>query len=229
MKIHCLLHETFEGIASISDWISIHNHSVSYTRIFLNEPFPDTIDFELLIIMGGSASVYEEEKYQWLKEEKQFIKKAISSNCKILGICLGAQLLADVFKSRVYKGPEKEIGWFPVSFNKSELAYLTFLPEQMTVFHWHGDTFDIPKGAIRIGSTEPIQNQGFMIDDHIFAIQFHLEMNENQVQQMLLHGGNDLAQKGNYIQSKNQIISQHEYFKSNNQLMFDLLDFLASK
>lgn len=229
MRIHCILHETFEGLASINDWILKNNHTVSFTHTYLKESFPDVNSFELLIIMGGTASVYEEEKYTWLIEEKRFIHQAIINNRKILGICLGAQLLADILNAKVYKGPEKEIGWFPVHFNQTEMSGLSFLPEKQTVFHWHGDTFDIPDHATKIGFSEAIPNQGFVYNDKIIALQFHLEMNENQVRLMLSHGKKELTTIGKYIQGENQILENLNFFADNNRLMYAILDYLALK
>jgi GMP synthase-like glutamine amidotransferase len=226
MRIHCLLHESFEGLASINDWINKKEYTLSITRLYLNETPPEVHDFEFLIIMGGGASVYEEEKYPWLIKEKIFIKQAIESQKKILGICLGAQLLADVLGAKVYPGPVKEIGWFPILFDTPTLPRLDFLPESMKVFHWHGDTFDLPMGAIRIGSTEGIINQGFIFNDHVIALQFHLEMNQLQVKLMVQSCGAELKQSGKFIQTEEQILAQKD-FTQNNQIMFSFLDYLT--
>ena len=136
MKIHCIRHEPFEGLAHIESWIKSHNGSYTCTHTYLNQQFPEDIDFDLLIIMGGTASVYQEKKHPWLKEEKEFVKKAIRGNLPILGICLGAQILADVLGAKVFPGVEKEIGWFPVRFNINELKEFSFLPKELNVFHF---------------------------------------------------------------------------------------------
>jgi GMP synthase (glutamine-hydrolysing) len=228
MRIHCILHESFEGLATIEHWISKNKHTLTFTHLYLNETFPDPNGFELHIIMGGTASVYESGKYDWLKEEKLFLKMAIAHKCKILGICFGAQLLADVLGSKVYKGTHKEIGWFPVRFNKAECSNMTFLPDALNVFHWHGDTFDIPESAVRIGSSEATPNQGFIYGNNIIALQFHLEMNFNQIQLMLESGGNELIEGNKYIQGKNHILMQNNFFADNNQLMIDILDYISA-
>lgn len=228
MRIHCILHESFEGLGCINDWIIAKKHSFTITHTYLNETFPDVNAFDLLIIMGGTASVYEMDKHQWLKEEKKFISRAVKKDCKILGICFGAQLLADVLGAKVYKGPYKEIGWFPVSFNKTDLSQLHFLPEIMDVFHWHGDTFDIPVGAVRMGSSEAIPNQGFVFGKNIISLQFHLEMNSQQIQTMLKSGASELKENAKYIQSVEQILSNNDFFADNNRLMYSILDYLSN-
>ena len=225
MKIHCIRHEPFEGLASIINWIQSNNHQLSYTHIYLGEVFPQIDEFELLIIMGGSASVYEKELYPWLIEEKKFIQKALKEKKKILGICLGAQILADALGAKVYKSACKEIGWFPVEFNTLLLPKLKFLPDKLEVFHWHGDTFDIPAGAICIGSTKMISNQGFVYGENIIALQFHCEMDTEQLSMIIIGAGHELLEKGEYIQSEKQIIDNAHLIPSNNKLMFDILDY----
>jgi GMP synthase-like glutamine amidotransferase len=227
MRIHCIRHEPFEGLAVINNWIKQNHHLLSFTHIYKNEVFPSIEEFDLLIIMGGTASVYAKESFPWLIEEKKFIQKAINHNKKILGICLGAQLLADALESKVYKAVHKEIGWFPVKFNISELKFLNFLPDYLEVFHWHGDTFDIPQGAIRIGSTEIIRNQGFVYGKNIIALQFHCEMNTEQLIQIIEASGSELSRGGEYIQAADIIMAQQGLLPSNNQLMFDLLDYIS--
>jgi len=228
MKIHCIRHEAFEGLANISKWIQLNNHQLSYTHIYLDEAFPSVDDFELLIIMGGMASVYEKKSHLWLIKEKEFVQKAINHGKKVLGICLGAQILADALGSKVYKAPFKEIGWFPLEFNINELPKLKFLPDKLEVFHWHGDTFDIPTGAVRIGSSELIQNQGFICGKSIIALQFHCEMNIEQLNMMIKGAGQDLLNKGKFIQSEKEIMEKVGLIPTTNQLMFDILDFIST-
>jgi GMP synthase-like glutamine amidotransferase len=227
MRIHCIRHEPFEGLAAINYWIQSNNFQLSFTQVYLGEQFPSVDNFDFLIIMGGSASVYDNERFPWLKEEKKFIQKAISHNKKILGICLGAQLLADALESKVYKGPGKEIGWFPLEFNITGLPGLKFLPENLEVFHWHGDTFDIPEGAICIGSSELIPNQGFLFGRNVIALQFHCEMNVEQLTAMIDAAGHELMEGEPYIQSAKKIMEKVHLITSNNKLMFDFLDYFV--
>ena len=114
MRIHSIEHEPFEGLANIEVWAKSKGHTITRTRIYKNEGFPDIDDFDWLIIMGGSMSTYEEEKYPWLIPEKKFIGDAIAKKKLLLGICLGSQLIADVLGGKVSPNTYKEIGWFPV-------------------------------------------------------------------------------------------------------------------
>jgi GMP synthase-like glutamine amidotransferase len=229
MKIHCVRHEPFEGLAIINNWIQSNNHQLSFTHIYLGESFPLIEEFDLLIIMGGTASVYEKERFPWLNVEKKFIQEAIKKGKKILGICLGAQLLADALKGKVYKGPGKELGWFPVEFNNANLSGFNFLPDKLDVFHWHGDTFDIPPGAIRIGSTKLVKNQGFIFGKNIIALQFHCEMDTEHLRTMIDSAGHELTEGGNYIQSAEEILEKEQLIRASNKLMFDFLDYLAKE
>jgi GMP synthase-like glutamine amidotransferase len=227
MKVHCIRHEVFEDIGCISDWILTGNHQISYTHVFLKEELPADVEFDFLIIMGGSASVYDLNKYPWIDREVRFIKKAIDNHKKILGICLGSQLIAKALDGDVYQANTKEIGWFPVTFNKTDLQRMPFLPAEITTFHWHGDTFDLPEGAIRLASSKNTLNQGFIYGKDIMALQFHPEMTSESITMILNGAGNELAVQSESIHSSDQIVAGEKYLRNNNNLMFDLLNFLS--
>jgi len=181
----------------------------------------------MLIIMGGSASVYDTQIKSWLTPEKQFIQKAIDAGKAVLGICLGAQLLAHTLGARVYPAPLKEIGWYSIRFNREELKNFSFLPEQINTFHWHGDTFDLPQGSIRFASSELTPNQGFLMGEKILALQFHLEMNLNGIRKLVKACSNELKEQTTSIQTAGFILAQTDLVAVNNQLMYDILDFLS--
>ena len=171
-------------------------------------------------------NVDEEEKFPWLKQEKNFIKAAIDAGKKILGICLGAQLIAATLHCAVYKGKEKEIGFFPVQFSETALRNSLFshFTSPYTLFHWHGDTFDLPENAAVIASTEVSRNQAFFISPNIIGLQFHLEMNDHTVEQMLLNDGHELTEEGKYIQTAEEIRSGFGFLEENKRDLFLLLD-----
>lgn len=230
MKIHCIIHESFEGIGCIKDWIALKKHKVSFTLVFNNEKFPNPADIDWLIIMGGGMSVYEEDKYPQLTQEKEFIRKCIDTKKTILGICLGSQFLADSLGAKVYPAKEKEIGWFPVLLYKNNLPVpLKSLPGSLMAFHWHGDTFDIPKNAVGFASSELTPNQGFFYDENILALQYHYEVDEYAVRKMVQNAEKELSEKGRFIQSSEKIIEGIRYVKENNSIMFRMLDYLESK
>jgi GMP synthase-like glutamine amidotransferase len=228
MKIHCIRHEPFEGLGNIELWARENNHHLEYTRTYLHQSYPDEAAFDMLIIMGGTASIYENNLIPWLADEKNFISKAIRANKKILGICLGAQLLADIFGAKVYKAPAKEIGWFPVLFNINEIERYSFFPSKITAFHWHGDTFDLPEGALRIASSELTPNQGFVIQNNIMALQFHLEMNSSALKKIIKAMGNELCEGGKFVQPADVILAQAAHLATCNQLMLKILEEFAT-
>jgi GMP synthase (glutamine-hydrolysing) len=227
MKVHCIRHESFEDVGCIKEWIINGNHKLTYTHIFLNEQFPVCSDFDFLIIMGGSASVYDTNKYPWLIDEIKLIKEAINNNKKILGICLGAQLVAKTLGADIYPGIQKEIGWFPVKFNKANLQTMSFLPEVLTTFHWHGDTFNLPDGAIRLAASDNTPVQGFIYGKNVVALQFHPEMTSESIEIIIEAAGHELTANGEYIQSAKQILEQNGFIFANNQLMLNLLEYLT--
>lgn len=230
MRIHCIIHEPFEGIGCIKKWIQLKGHSLSFTLTFNKEAFPKTENFDWLIIMGGGMSVYEDKKYPGLRTEKRFLKKVIKEKKTILGICLGSQFLADALGAKVYPAIEKEIGWFPLTLNKDNWPeQLQSLPQTITVFHWHGDTFDLPDNTVHLASSELTLNQAFLYNDNALALQYHYEVDEEAVKLMIEHADEELSAKGLYIQKKEQIVEGLKYVEENNKIMFQILDYLESK
>ena len=228
MKIHWFQHVPFEGLGNIGTWANRHGHRLSITRFFKQDPLPqmDTIDW--LIVMGGPMNIYEEEKYPWLSEEKHFLKNAIDAGKAVIGICLGAQLIADALGSRVYAGSYKEIGWFPV--HKKETAgrssvFIDF-PQGTNVFHWHGDTFDLPPGCIHIAESAACRNQAFIYEERVIGLQFHLEMTPKGVEEIVANCRGELVEAP-YIQKAEEIVSNAERFTEANRVMDSILDRLA--
>lgn len=196
MKLHFLQHVPFEGLGIISEWVKDKKIPVSRTAFFLDEELPDINSFDLLVVMGGPMGVYDEDKYDWLKPEKEFINESILAGKAVLGICLGAQLVAGVLGAKVYKNSNKEIGWFPVRKNtKSDSKSASVLPDEFFAFHWHGDTFDLPEEAICIGESDICKNQGFMYGDRVMALQFHLETTQTGIENLIKNCGDELVQR----------------------------------
>jgi GMP synthase-like glutamine amidotransferase len=226
MKIHCIQHVKFETPGTITEWIEKKNHFLSTTHLYENENFPEIDTFDLLIVMGGPMNIYEYEKYPWLREEKAFLEKAIAEGKAVLGICLGAQLLADVLKAEVFNNNYKEIGWFPVSAGKdekSEIPFLKGIPYEFPAFHWHGDTFSLPEGAKRLFESEACKNQGFLYKNRVIGLQFHLEMSNQTIRNVIENCRDELV-KGKYIQKENEMLGRADLLKESGQLMCRLLD-----
>jgi GMP synthase-like glutamine amidotransferase len=206
MHNHYLQHVDFEGPGYIEQWVKDKGYQLSSTRLYKNEQLPDLEEIDLLIVMGGPMGVSDEDQYPWLVEEKTYISRAIDKGKRILGICLGAQLLAHVLGAEVTQAPHTEIGWFPVT-HKNNHSILAGLPESFIAFHWHGDMFDIPKGAVPVFKSEGCPNQGFIYRDQIVGFQFHFETTPESLEAMLCSDDVDayqetLVQRSNEIRKK---------------------------
>jgi GMP synthase-like glutamine amidotransferase len=227
MVIHCLQHVAFETPGSILVWASEKGHTIHYTYFFENDyHLPDVNDFDMLLIMGGYMNVGEEDRFPWLNEEKALIRKSINAGKKVLGICLGSQLIAAATGARVYAGAQKEIGFFPIQFTEAALRHPLFdhFENPYTVFHWHGDTFDLPAGATLLASTNICPHQAYLIGNNVLALQFHFEMTPSVIEDMLLHDGHELAETGAFIQDANVIKTGYPQLQQNQRDMFTLLN-----
>lgn len=231
MKIHCLHNEFFEGVASIERWAGKKGYCVSHTLFYNNETdLPSHADYDCLIILGGYMFTREEHKFGWLRPEKEFIREAIQFGKVIFGICLGAQLIAEVLGGRVYKGAEKEIGYFPVRLSpeaKNSLFFRDF-PEEFLPLSWHSDTFDLPPGATRLAYNQAYENQAFQYGNRVLGVQFHLEFSQQDVQRMLKWSRNGKP-RGPFEQSKEEILSRPETFPVNYSLLELLLEALDAE
>ena len=229
MRVHSIHHVAFEGLGSIEPWVRQYGHSLTSTHLYLRQPFPSNEEIDLLIVMGGPMNIYEEDTYPWLAEEKRFIGRTIDQGGRVLGICLGAQLLADVLGARVYKGKHKEIGWFPVETTDAAEASTVFrgFPKSTMAFHWHGDTFDIPRGATHIARSAACENQAFIYEERIIGLQFHLETTLESGEQLIVNCGDELV-SGPYIQDAVTMLAEQERFQAINKLMQGLLLRLTS-
>lgn len=228
MRLHCFQHVPFEGLGSIESWAKEMAYEITSTRLFAEEPFPNLDDIDWLVVMGGPMGIYEEDKYPWLSAEKNYIEQAVVQGKIVLGICLGAQLIADVLGAKIYPSKYKEIGWFPIqkTHETAETRLADFLPMEIDVFHWHGDMFDIPTGAIHIAKSAACENQGFIYDDHVVALQFHLEIMEQNAKDLIANCQDDMT-KGPFVQSSAEIFTDKKRFGKINSLMSELLNHLA--
>jgi GMP synthase-like glutamine amidotransferase len=226
MKIHCIQHVKFEALGTMGEWIEKKKHCLSTTHLYENESLPETDTFDLLIVMGGPMNIYEYEKYLWMRKEKAFLEKAVAEGKAVLGICLGAQLLADVLKAKVFKNNHKEIGWFPVYVikeGKPDVSLLEAVPAQFTAFHWHGDTFDLPEGARRLFESEACKNQGFIYENRVIGLQFHVEMSDQTIRNVIEDCRDELVE-GKYIQKEDEMLGREDFLIESKRLMFRLMD-----
>lgn len=224
MRLHHLTHVPFEGLAQIEDWAQSRKLQISQTKMYELEPLPNHSDYEFLVIMGGSMSVYEEDKYKWLIEEKRFVKEAIEQGKKILGICLGSQILAEVLGAKVYKNKEKEIGfWNLYRDSASKYEFFNSFPEELKTFHWHGDTYDIPENAERLFYSDATKNQGFIYQNNVIGLQFHIDLGRDHLLNMLNHCRDDIT-TGEFVQSEDIIKSKLDLNTNLHKILYSFLD-----
>ena len=220
MRIHWIQHVAFEGLGCIGPWLEQNGHEVTCSRLWAGEEFPMSGNIDGLVVMGGPMGVYDEAIYPWLAAEKSFIKQMIDQEKPVLGICLGAQLIAEVLGSKVWKNDHKEIGFFPM------VGKPPILPTEFTAFHWHGDTFGIPAGAVRLASSEATENQAFLYKDNVLALQFHLETTEASLMQLYENATGELTDAP-FIQTLEKAtalrLASGDVLRCCNDLMYKLL------
>lgn len=225
MRIHYCQHVPFEGPGIIETWAHRAGYQLTATHSYRGEPFPAVGDIDWLVVMGGPMSVHDERVYLWLRQEKRLIESAIGAGKIVLGICLGAQLIAETLGAKVYPNQFKEIGWFPVE--RTPAAVTTpvgqLMPERFDAFHWHGETFELPSGAIHLARSEACAHQAFVYGERVVALQFHLETTRAGVEQLSTHGASDLV-AGPFVQPVANMLNDEGRFVRSNELMARLLD-----
>ena len=226
MRAHYFQHVPFEGLGSIEPWLTAAGYTISETRLYESAALPDLKQIDLLVVMGGPMSVNEEDRYPWLAEEKVFIHDAIQSGKQVLGICLGAQLIASAMGAEVVRNSEKEIGWFPVQGVDSGRASTFAFPPSAAVFHWHGETFDLPSDAILLARSEACENQAFQLGDSVIGLQFHLETTPESARAIVTNCRDELV-TAQYVQAEDDILSvRPDQYRSINQMMGKVLSYL---
>ncbi len=233
MKLHYLQHEFFEDPAAILTWAKGKRWRISRTMLLKEHPFPDPSAIDWLVVMGGSMGVYDEKRYPWLVAEKEFIAETIERGKKVVGVCLGAQIISHVLGGVVCRNEHEEIGWFPVTLTEEGRTSEIFAgsPQTFCAFHWHADTFTIPQTAQRLAASDACRNQAFAYDGgRVVGLQFHIEADRHTVTKMAKH----LAKKprtGKYIQSPADITDvpeeRYELLKATLYGMLDAMERLS--
>jgi GMP synthase-like glutamine amidotransferase len=201
MRVHFITHAAFEGPARIAAWAIDRGH-VQSEGLALTERYPAPAEVELLVIMGGPMAADDHAGNPWLAAEKRFIASVIEAGGSVLGVCLGSQILAEVAGGRVKRASEPEIGWYPVTRTSAAAADPVFcdFPDGLVVGHWHGDTFDLPNGAMTLLSSRVCANQAFSLaDGRLVGLQCHLEWSTEALGAMLEACGPELAVFGDSV------------------------------
>ena len=225
LNVHSLEHQSYEGPGRIADWAAARGHRISRTALYAGETPPPLVAVDLLVIMGGSMNIYEHRTHPWLPMEKSFIGEAIAAGKPILGICLGAQLLADVLGGKVFQNAEKEIGWWPVRVFDRRAPFASFPPE-LTVMHWHGDTFTLPPGARGVAESDGCAEQAFVHGDRVVGLQFHLEQGPVAVSELAAACAAELV-PARYVQTREELLARQPDLAACEAALFGLLDALA--
>ncbi len=218
MVISVWQHVDFEGPSAIAEWAEARGHILEIVRADYEEPF---IARDALVVLGGSMSVYD--SLEFLSSEKTALKSYINRGGKVFGICLGSQLIADVLGAKVYPSGVREAGWRSVQFAKHKLT--SDLGDEAVVFHWHGDTFDLPPGAELLASNDAFKNQAFCAKGgKVIATQFHFETSRESMEDLIEADGAYLQCDSPFVQDADTIRAGAKHITRANDLLFKLLD-----
>jgi GMP synthase-like glutamine amidotransferase len=226
LRVHCLQHVPFEGPGHLAAWLAAAGYPLTVTRLDLGAPLPAPEAVDLLLVLGGPMSVNDEAELPWLAAEKALLRACVQAGKAVLGICLGAQLIASALGARVYRNPVKEIGWYPVRGVATPDGATFRLPPEMVVFHWHGETFDLPAGALRLAASDGCVNQAFQLGRTVIGLQFHLETTPESARELVAHCGDELV-TAPYVQSAETILAAPEaHYATTHAVLGELLTYL---
>jgi GMP synthase-like glutamine amidotransferase len=229
VNIHYLQHAATEGPGQIANWATASGHNLTSTHWYRGDAAPDPAEIDFLVILGGGMNIYEHRNHPWLVVEKKLIADVIAQKKPVLGVCLGAQLIADVMGGKVFQNPQFEIGWYPVRLLDGVRKHplFTHWPEQFTALHWHGDTFELPPGAELLANSEACPNQAFVCDGNVVGLQFHVEVRPEDVR-AFVQGETEALPEGKYVQSFEEILAGDRHTPMVHQLLADMLDAMAA-
>lgn len=228
MRIQSIEHVPFEDPAGIAVWAARRGHELVRTRIWAGDPLPDPCDYDLLAVMGGPMSVHDELEFPWLAQEKDCLKQAVARGRSVLGVCLGAQMLSQVLGGQVGSNGQREIGWHPVRLTPWGAANPSFagIPKEFTAFHWHGETFSVPRGASLLAESDACAQQAFAVGAKLVGLQFHFETTAQSMEQLIEHGAADLV-AGPFVQTPEEMRAGLTHLEGLEAMLTRLLDNMA--
>lgn len=224
MNIALLKHVAYDGPAFLPQWAAREGHRLEDILVpEVGVPAPE--GFDRFVIIGGPMSIWEDDKHPWLEAERRFVAECVAADRPILGICLGAQLLAAHFGAVVQTGRHKEIGWFTVERNDDALSTWlgSALPQRFDSFFWHGDVFGLPQGAQAIAGSAAHPVQGFVMGRHL-ALQFHLEVTPEWASRLAERDAEEL-EPDRFVQTADVLLSRSPAsYRESNRLMDAVLE-----
>ncbi len=227
-RLHWLQHVPFEGLGYIAPWAQRRGFALSGTRLYADEALPEPEAFDWLVVMGGPMGVYEADQHPHITAEIALIEASIAAGRRVLGVCLGAQLIAAALGARVFASGRREIGWFPVeAVADSASPFAADLPAPQTLFHWHGDTFDLPAGAQHVARSAHFEQQAFSYGERVLAVQCHPEMDAAGVAALADAFGARLKPSAS-VQSADAMRAEQAHFEPARRLLDAWLDRLAA-
>jgi len=227
MRVHLLEHDPYDfSRTNITIWAEKRGHELHQTYVCRKEKLPSIDDVDWVMVMGGSQHVWDETAYPWLAHEKDFVRKVIEQGKPTLGICFGAQLIAEVLGAEVFPNSYKEIGWHEVQLTSEGRKSFLFrnIPETFTTFHWHGDHFSLPRGCIRLARSKPTSNQAYVCKEQpVTGLQFHPEYTREMVRYFAGEEGDEWV-SDLFVSGKERVLKETQEIPDTYWLMETLLD-----
>ena len=228
VRILCLQHDPLDGPGALIEWAESRGHQLCIFLFGPEKRLPLLDSFDLLVSLGGPMGAYEEEVHPWLGDEKQFLRDAKAAGKKLLGLCLGCQLLAQALGGEAFRHSCKEFGWQPIE--PTESGYEWFGSKgTFKAFQWHGDTYTLPPGAVQLARNKATEQQAFLIRNpegsevQVLGLQFHLEWTESMARNAVAEPG-AAPTPSEFIQTPEEILSDPEFFADARNRFFALLD-----